>query len=171
MCDYSLGGLPNRLAVDGEELSVYRFSTGSMGLASCAELSAMTHVTHVERPIRRKTLWESITGFFADPPRENIPAVCVPPGARLVLKGVPPDLGRIWGIDASDREQDVRFVQISAEENQYRDALEFLNGRRILLQELREGMRLQVLSSGGEQEDPVTETHLQDALDGSYLRA
>ena len=34
MCDYSLAGIPNRLAVEGERLVACRFSTGSMGLAS-----------------------------------------------------------------------------------------------------------------------------------------
>ena len=38
MCDYSLGGLPNRLAVEGEELIVHRFPTQSIGLASPADL-------------------------------------------------------------------------------------------------------------------------------------
>ena len=33
MCDYSLAGLPNRLAVEGEQLVVHRFQTGAMGLA------------------------------------------------------------------------------------------------------------------------------------------
>ena len=41
MCDYSLGGLLNRLAVDGEELTVHRFSTHSIGLASSADLEMM----------------------------------------------------------------------------------------------------------------------------------
>ena len=31
MCDYSLAGIPNRLAVEGEELMVFRFSTGALG--------------------------------------------------------------------------------------------------------------------------------------------
>jgi hypothetical protein len=34
MCDYSLAGVPNRLAVEGEELVVHRFPTGALGLAS-----------------------------------------------------------------------------------------------------------------------------------------
>ena len=34
MCDYSLAGLRTRLAVEGEELVVYRFPTGSIGLTS-----------------------------------------------------------------------------------------------------------------------------------------
>ena len=33
MCDYSLAVLPKRLAVEGEELIVHRFRTGSIGLA------------------------------------------------------------------------------------------------------------------------------------------
>lgn len=168
MCDYSLGG-PNRLAVDGEELSVHRFSTGSIGLASCADLAEA--VSHVERPIHRKTLWGSIKDFFADPPRENIPAVCVPPGAQLVLKSIPLDLRRIWGVDCFPGDEHyVRFVQISAEENQYRDAVEFPNKRRVLLQELREGMKVLVMSSGGDTEDHVTEGHLGHAMDASCVR-
>jgi hypothetical protein len=34
MCDYSLAGIPNRLAVEGEELVVHRFTMGPLGLAS-----------------------------------------------------------------------------------------------------------------------------------------
>jgi hypothetical protein len=33
MCDYSLSHFPNRLAVAGEELVVYRFNTGTLGFA------------------------------------------------------------------------------------------------------------------------------------------
>jgi hypothetical protein len=31
MCNYSLTAIPNRLAVSGEELIVYRFEAGSVG--------------------------------------------------------------------------------------------------------------------------------------------
>jgi hypothetical protein len=34
MCDYSLAHYPNRLAVEGEQLVVHRFSSGTVGLAS-----------------------------------------------------------------------------------------------------------------------------------------
>src|SRR5882724_8972282 len=92
MCDYSLGGLPNRLAVDGEELTVHRFSTGSIGLAACCDV----HPAHVERPLRKKSVWESIRNFFAEVSDEHskAPAVCIPPGAQLILKSVPLDLRR-----------------------------------------------------------------------------
>jgi len=33
MCDYSLMGVPNRLAQEGEDLVTHRFRTGSLGLA------------------------------------------------------------------------------------------------------------------------------------------
>jgi len=38
MCDYSLMAVPNRLAQEGEELVAHRFPTGSLGLASPADL-------------------------------------------------------------------------------------------------------------------------------------
>ena len=82
MCDYSLGGLPNRLAVQGEELIVHRFPTHSIGLASPADLGPRTG----EAPHCDQSLWDQIKNFFApafDYP--NAPAVCVPPGACLIL--------------------------------------------------------------------------------------
>lgn len=139
MCDYSLGGLPNRLAVDGEELIAHRFSTHSIGLASPASL-------HVKggKASAKPSLWGRIkialTQAF-DPP--ETPAVCVPPGACLVLKSIPLDLQRKWNTRA---EESVYFVQTSAEVNTYRDALLFRDGRRVLLQDLREGMRIKVIS-------------------------
>ena len=40
MCDYSLAGVRNRLAVEGEQLVVQRFSTGALGLATLRNLLA-----------------------------------------------------------------------------------------------------------------------------------
>ena len=37
MCDYSLFGIRNRLASEGENLTVHRFRTGSVGLASVSD--------------------------------------------------------------------------------------------------------------------------------------
>jgi len=42
MCDYSLMAVPNRLAREGEELVAHRFPTGSLGLASPADLKRAT---------------------------------------------------------------------------------------------------------------------------------
>jgi hypothetical protein len=38
MCDYSLYGIKNRLANEGEQLFIHRFHTGSKGLASVTDL-------------------------------------------------------------------------------------------------------------------------------------
>jgi hypothetical protein len=144
MCDYSLGGLPNRLAVDGEELTVHRFSTHSIGLASPADLQNKIR----EARQRDQSLWYRIKSLFA--PASDCPpvrAVCVPPGARLVLKSIPLDLRREWSVRA---DESVFFVQTSAEVNTYRDALHLRTGRRVLLQDLREGMRVTVVSLGGD---------------------
>src|SRR5262245_48338732 len=38
MCDYSLASIHNRLATEGEELVVHRFCSGTLGLASPADV-------------------------------------------------------------------------------------------------------------------------------------
>jgi hypothetical protein len=142
MCDYSLGGLPNRLAVDGEELTVHRFSTHSIGLASPLDLQMKIR----EGRQRDQSLWHRFNSLFdlaSDCP--PVRAICIPPGARLVLKSIPLDLRCKWGVGA---DESVFFVQTSAEVNIHRDALRFRTGRQVLLQELREGMRVTVVSLG-----------------------
>jgi hypothetical protein len=47
-------------------------------------------------------------------------------------------------------DESVFFMQTSAEVNTYRDALNFRTGRQVLLQDLREGMRVTVVSLGGD---------------------
>lgn len=143
MCDYSLCGLPTRLAAEGEELVVHRFRSGSMGLASPMDLwptkPTMSHA-------RKRSLWERVKSIFEDPANSiAVTAVCVPPGAQLLLKDVPNDLQRQWNVA---EEEGAFFVQTSADVNRYRDAISFRVGPPILLQNLREGMRVQVLSLG-----------------------
>jgi hypothetical protein len=119
MCDYSLAGLPSRLAVEGEQLVVHRFPTGTLGLASpCPSLSR----------------WLSA---------KQTPAVCVPPGARLLLRDIPKDLQQQFGVGGTE---DVTFVQVSATSYQFRDAVRFRNGREILLQKLQCGQQVDMLS-------------------------
>jgi hypothetical protein len=124
MCDYSLAGLANRLAIEGEQLVVHRFPTGTLGLASpCPSLLS-----------------------------KEIPAVCIPPGARLRLRDIPQNLQRELDIGAIE---EVTFVQLSVEAYEHRDAIRFLNGRDLLLQRLRCGQQVDVLSlaSGGFREE------------------
>jgi hypothetical protein len=121
MCDYSLADIPNRLAVEGEQLVVHRFPA-SLGLASpCPPLAQS---------------WS-----------EKAPvAVCIPPGARLLLRDIPEDLQSRFHVGAS---AEVTFVQLSANAYQYRDAVRFEDGQEILLQKLRCGQRVDVLCLSG----------------------
>ena len=138
MCDYSLMAVPNRLAREGEDLVAHRFPTGSLGLASPADLK---HATEPPRPAQ-KTFWRRIAEFF-DPPRmEPVPAVCIPPGARLRVEDISARLQQELGVGPVE---EVTFTQITAAVNSYRDAVRFRNGREVRLQELREGQRVKVL--------------------------
>ncbi len=143
MCDYSLGEIHNRLAVEGEELVVHRFPTHTLGLASPADLGAGC------APCAQHTLWqqvrEAIDQVFG--PTKSVPAVCVPPGARLVLSGIPSHLQRRWNVT---EEEPVTFVQTSMDVNRHRDAVQFCNGHESLLQNLPEGLRVRIVSLGAE---------------------
>ena len=119
MCEYSLAHFPNRLAVEGEHLLLRRFPCGTLGLASI-----------------RRSLKEILFP-------STVCAVCVPPGARLLLQNVPEPLRRRLEIGPTET---VTFVQQSAEAFTYRDAVQFSNGRQVLLQRLEPGLRLRVLS-------------------------
>jgi len=138
MCDYSLMAVPNRLAQEGEDLVAHRFPTGSLGLASPADLK---RATETPSPAR-KTFWCALKEFFNPPKAEPVPAVCIPPGARLRLQDIPARLQHEVGVGPVE---DVVFTQISAAVNSYRDAVRFPNGREVRLQELREGQRVTVL--------------------------
>jgi hypothetical protein len=130
--------VPNRLARQGEELAVHRFPTGSLGLASPADLKRAA-----EPPMpAQKTVWCALKEFFNPPKTEAVAAVCIPPGARLQLQDVPVRLQHELNVGAVE---DVTFTQLSAAVNSYRDAVRFSNGREIRLQELREGQRVRVL--------------------------
>jgi len=140
MCDYSLAEVRNRLAVEGEELTIYRFPTGTLGFTSPAELQ--------QRPELRG--WRS---WFS--PRQVPCAVCLPPGAQLVLKDIPARLQSGLGLGT---EEDVVFVQTSMDAGRHRDAVRFNNCQQVLLQRLAEGQRALVVSMGGAttaEEQPV----------------
>ncbi|HXS94976.1 MAG TPA: hypothetical protein VN736_10245 [Candidatus Limnocylindrales bacterium] len=145
MCDYSLMAVPNRLAQEGEELVAHRFPTGSLGLASPADLK---RAADPPAPARRN-FWCAVKEFFNPPKTEPVAAVCIPPGARLQLQDIPARLQHEFCIGPIE---DVTFTQISAAVNSYRDAVRFQNGREVRLQELREGQRVRVLDLSGAEE-------------------
>jgi hypothetical protein len=130
--------VPNRLAREGEELVVHRFPTGSLGLASPADLRRGAVPC---RPVQR-SFWRAVREFLNPARLEPVAAVCIPPGARLHLHDVPVRLQRELGVGPNEL---VVFTQISAAVNSYRDAVRFRNGREVRLQELREGQSVRVL--------------------------
>jgi len=137
MCDYSLMAVPNRLAQEGEELVAYRFPTGSLGLASPTDVKRATYV-----PPASRSFWTNLKLFFSPPNHVPAPAVCIPPGARLRLEGIPARMQAELGVGPVE---DVTFTQLTAAANTYRDAVRFSNGKTIRLQEWREGLRVHVL--------------------------
>jgi hypothetical protein len=141
MCDYSLMSIPNRLAEEGEELVTHRFGTGCMGLASPSDLRPDPNSPASES----QTFWSMLTEFLNPPETEPVPAVCIPPGASLLLMDIPEKLQREFGIGPAE---EVRFTQLTAAANAYRDAVRFSSGREVLLQGLHGGQRVRVLTLG-----------------------
>ena len=152
MCDYSLMAVPNRLAKEGEELVSHRFPTGSVGFASPGDL----HISDSPEA-RPKGFWSALRKLFNPLPRtETVPAVCIPPGARLLLEDIPAPLQRDLEIGSTE---EVAFTQLTASEYAYRDAIRFGNGHEVLLQKLGEGQRAKVLDlSAGESFEPPKES-------------
>lgn len=129
MCDYSLAALRTRLAVDGEELVTYRFPTGSIGMTAPAELEMYRS--------------EPNSWWSTHDPSKVACAVCIPHGSRLRLSGIPERLQQQLGVNA---EEDIVFIQRSADGGRHRDGVRFTNGQEILLQRLVEGQRARVVS-------------------------
>lgn len=149
MCDYSLHGLPNRLAREGEDLVAHRFSTGAMGLASPADVRRQ-----MQSKPENASWWSAIKAAFVSPLVAEIPAVCIPPGATLRLMDIPANLQREFGIGPDET---AGFTQTSALPQTFHDAVRFANGRVALLQFLREGQRVRVLSLGTQEPEYIPE--------------
>lgn len=162
MCDYSLFAIPNRLAKEKEDLVAHRFPTGSMGLASPVDLRKYAEQRQDKG---KRGIWSAIKGFFTMPKMEPVPAVCIPPGARLSLGDIPVRLQQELGVK---EQEDVVFTQTSASVNTYRDAVRFGNGRELNLQELREGQRVRVTSLA--LAEPMPERVIEEPL-STLIRA
>src|SRR5205823_14059393 len=90
MCDYSLHGIENRLAVEGEVLVVHRFHTGSKGLTS---------PSYLEPAKQSKSFMAFLATKFVEP--SNVCAVCIPDGARLAMTGISPAFQSCYGLSAT----------------------------------------------------------------------
>lgn len=153
MCDYSLNSVPNRLARDGEELFVHRFVTGSIGLASHIDSDSDLAMT---MPPKR-TFWSALGEFFGRLDSHPTVAVCVPPGATLLVKDISERLRREFDIAFAEI---VVFTQLLGS-RAHRDAIRFRNGNEILLQRLVPGQRVRVLALSGEEPERPEDTDLQ----------
>ncbi len=131
MCDYSLMGVQNRLAEEGEQLVTHRFGTGTIGLASVHDVTALTAwLSARHQPGMLAKIPNAV--IIAKP---VVCAICVPPGAKLSVNmenGKPP--------------QEATFDQLSQRVNSYRDAIRFTGGNTTLLQNLPVGMQMTVVS-------------------------
>jgi hypothetical protein len=142
MCDYSLMHVPNRLAQQGETLVTHRFPSGSLGLASPADVERSLKASISLSP--SLVWWQRYFNRLLAAPGQ-VCAVCIPPGARLRILG-----------------KEVTFIQTTAEANRYRDAIRFADGRVQSLQRLAPGLDIQVLDlSCAEDRAPVEEIELQ----------
>ena len=153
MCDYSLQGLPNRLAVEGEQLVTYRFPTGSVGLATPTDIAAANR-PKPQTPSDRS--WWSALKHLLNPQMElgQVPAVCIPPGAQLFMNHIPEGLRQRFALEAVE---DVTFVQFSADSYRYRDGIRFRNGKQVSLQEIPDNVRFEVISLASSQVETQTE--------------
>src|SRR5438105_6203668 len=106
MCDYSLQGIENRLAKEGEALVVHRFHTGSKGLTSPEYLSQR------EQP---KGFIAILKSLFDNTSKEC--AVCIPDGARLTLHGISTRLQQAHGLSSTES---TTFRQLSPSAGTYR---------------------------------------------------
>jgi len=88
--------------------------------------------------------WPKLKEFFNPPDTPAIPAVCIPPGARLLVRDIPAELQRECGFQKDMGE--AVFTQITAAVNTFRDAVRFQNGSEVLLQRFAEGQRVRVLT-------------------------
>jgi hypothetical protein len=145
MCDYSLLSFPNRLAIEGEQLVTYRFPSFSIGLASPSDILASAGTRQDGN--RSRSWWSLLKDllFPLDPCSREVSAVCIPPGARLRVVGIPAPMQQKFGIGPAE---DVMLIELSGAAYEYRDAIQFSNGQRVLLQKIHEGICFEVLSLG-----------------------
>lgn len=76
-------------------------------------------------------------------PSDLTTAVCIPPGAHLILRDIPERLKTDFELRS---EEEVVFEQRSLDAHVHRDVVRFGNGRQLTLQRLQEGQRVAVTS-------------------------
>jgi hypothetical protein len=150
MCDYSLMGFPNRLAVTGEVLVVHRFPTNSLGLISPSNLTPAVDCSKS----RQTNFWATLKSCFKGQTTSPVVAVCLPPGSKLVLHDIPAHLRDYLKVSSTE---EVTFTQLTANAYAHRDAIRFANGCELPLQHLIVGQRVKVLTVSLEEHQTLRE--------------
>jgi hypothetical protein len=147
-------GIKNRLANEGEQLFIHKFHTGSKGLASVTDLRNLDNPAPAGAGVwaRFKCWVENQWRWINGDMKRALPAVCIPPGARLHVDGIPAPMQRLF---RGGPREEVAFVQLTAEPFRYRDAIRFQNGQEVLLPKLSDGLRMDVLILALAEEIPV----------------
>src|SRR5262249_51129464 len=133
-----------RRARGGERLFAHKFHTGSKGLASMADLRGLEQALPAGAGLwARLKYW---AGSLRRPRSEELmrqlPAVCIPPGARLYVEGIPEAIQVKYAL--ADAEE-ATFTQLTSEPFRYRDAFRFKNGDEVLIQIFDEQTRVEIL--------------------------
>lgn len=150
MCDYSLYTVKNRLACESDDLVLHRFDTGSLGFCDAAERGKEMNRSALARG------WSSFMRWMLPRKQCGITAVCIPPGARLLISEVPLTAKPYSG---ALELKAVDFTQLSERSYAYRDALRLPDGETVLLQKLPEGLRASVLQMAPDEEHEPALAH------------
>jgi hypothetical protein len=139
------------------------FHTGSKGLASATDLRNLEKTAPAGAGLwSRLECWvENQLRWINSDLKRALPAVCIPPGARLHVDGIPSPIQRRFGVGPRE---EVTFVQLTTEPFRYRDAIRFDNGQEILLQLLSDGLRMDVLSLALVEEIPAPEPAARSSI-------
>ena len=137
MCDYSLQGVMSRPAKVGDKLTTHNFRTGTVGFAA---------------------------------PEDPRLAVCILPGTELAFSkevGIP-SVGIFWSkLRKINRHKTAIFRQINKNEPcRHHDALEFPDGRIVLLTKLAAGQEATILQLPAH---PTTETEREEQKRAVYV--
>lgn len=145
MCDYSIESYNTRLALDGEALVIHQFRSGSIGMADPREKPWMPPILMWLGYALDGLMshWLGVQSALSLERRRQRCAICIPPGAQLVLYDIPANLQHDLGVGETER---VEFIQTSARAYTYRDGVRFANGKCVLLQALSPGQRVDVVS-------------------------
>ena len=136
MCDYSLQSATSRAAKVGDKLTTHNFGTGTRGFAASEDPAV---------------------------------AVCVLPGTELAFSEevTLPAFGLVWSKEKSTGHRTAIFRQVNREmARTHHDALEFPDGRIVLLTQLSEGQEATVLQLPAQ---PTTEAEVRAQTRAEYV--